>query len=126
MPHKEPAKRTGSQNRALHQYFTMLAEELNNAGYNVQLVLKETVEIDWTPRIVKEVLWRRTQSIILDKTSTTELNKQEDITRVYEHLNRHISAKFGIHVPFPSLELGAHDRAPMHKDETHYQNNQRL
>jgi hypothetical protein len=108
--------RTEQQNRALHKYFDLLAQELNGAGFNVQLVLKEKVDIDWTPSLVKEVLWRSAQRIILGKESTTQLAKQEDIDRVYDHLNRHLSEKFGVHVEFPSTELGYADTAPLKKD----------
>jgi len=109
----KPAPRTEQQNKALHLYFDHLATALNDAGYNVQLVLKEKVDIDWNGPLVKEVLWRSAQKVILGKASTTELSKQEDIDRVYEHINRHISEKFGVHVPFPSHEPGYADTAPL-------------
>jgi hypothetical protein len=109
----KPAPRTEQQNRALHLYFTQLADALNDAGFNVQLVLKEKVEIDWNKELIKDILWRTAQNAILGKASTTELSKQEDIDRVYDHLNRHISEKFGIHVPFPSHPPGYWDSAPL-------------
>ena len=96
-----PKPRTPTQNNALHLYFELLAEELNQAGYTVQLVLKEKMDLDWDKEKIKELLWRPAQHAILGKKSTTELSKQMDIDRVYDHLNRHISEKFGIHVGFP-------------------------
>lgn len=96
--------RTSQQNNALHLYYDLLAKELNGAGFTVQLVLKEKIDLDWTPSMVKELLWRTAQKALTSKDSTTELNKQEEITLIYEHLNRHISEKFGVHVPFPSIE----------------------
>jgi hypothetical protein len=98
---QQPKKRTEQQNRALHKLFELWAEELNNAGYTVQLVLSKKMELDWDASKVKELLWRPAQQAILGKRSTTELAKQEDIDKVYEHLNRHLSEKFYIHVPFP-------------------------
>ena len=98
------SKRSDRQNRALHKYFSLLAEALNDGGFNVQLVLKEKVEIDWTPEMCKEILWRTAQRVILKKESTTELAKGNDIDVVYSHLNRHLSEKFGLHVPFPAFE----------------------
>lgn len=100
----QPKQRTDTQNRALHLWFTLLAEELNNSGYTVQLVLKEKIDLDWDSGKVKELLWRPAQIAILGKGSTTELSKQMDIDKVWEHLNRHIGEKFGIHVPFPHQE----------------------
>lgn len=93
--------RTDSQNRALHLFFQLLADELNNAGYSVRLVLEKKMEVDWTPRLIKELLWRPAQIAILGKASTTELYKSKDIDVVWEHLNRHLGEKFGVHVPFP-------------------------
>ena len=108
-----PVARTEQQNRALHVYFTQVAEALNDAGYTVQMVLKEKMELDWTLDMVKELLWRAAQQAILKKKSTTELKKQGDIDKVYDHLNRHLSEKFQIHVPFPSHEIGYWQKAPL-------------
>lgn len=96
-----PKPRTAQQNRALHLWFEMLAQEFNGAGYTVQLVLSKKIDLDWDKGKIKELLWRPAQQAILGKKSTTELSKQEDIDRVYEHLNRHLAEKFELHVPFP-------------------------
>lgn len=109
-PTKEREKRTYHQNRALHLWFEMVAQELNAAGYTVQLVLKEKVDIDWDKDKVKELLWRTAQQAITGKKSTTELWKTEDIDKIYEHLNRHLGEKFGVHIPFPTHEIGYHDK----------------
>ena len=102
-----PKPRTEQQNRALHLYFQLLADEFNQAGYTVQLVLSKKMDLDWTKDSVKELLWRPAQQAILGKTSTRDLFKQEEIDLIYEHLNRHISEKFFIHVPFP-VDLEKH------------------
>lgn len=111
------AKRTAQQNKALHAYFRMLANALNDAGFSVQLVLQKDVELTWTTDMVKELLWRPTQKALTQAKSTKQLRKQEDIDLVYEHLNRHISEHFGIHIPFPSMGPGFYDTAP-EKDDT--------
>ncbi len=97
-----PKSRTSTQNSALHLWFKLLADEMNQAGYTVQLVLAQKMDLDWDKDKVKELLWRPAQQAILKKKSTTELSKIEDIDKVWEHLNRHIGEKFGLHVPFPS------------------------
>ena len=94
--------RTGQQNRALHLWFELLAREFNDAGYDVQAVIKEKIGIDWNKELVKDLLWRTAQERILKKKSTTELKKSEDIDLVWEHLNRHLGEKFGVHVDFPN------------------------
>lgn len=95
--------RTQRQNNALHKYFELVAEALNNAGYGVQTVLKKTMEISWSKSLVKDLLWRHAQNKLLDKRSTTMLTTK-DIDRVYDELNRFLGEKFGITEPFPSLE----------------------
>lgn len=97
----DPKPRTSTQNNSLHLWFELLANALNDAGYTVQLVLKEKIDIDWDKEKVKELLWRPAQKAILGKKSTTELSKLEDIDKVYDHLTRHMGEKFGLHVPFP-------------------------
>lgn len=110
---KQKPKRTNQQNKALHVFFTLLAQELNESGQSVQLVLKEKMELIWTPSMVKELLWRPAQRAILKKKSTKDLKKQEEIDLIYDHLNRHLGEKFGVHVDFPSHEIGYADRAPL-------------
>ena len=99
---EEVKKRTSKQNRALHLYFRLVAEALNDAGFDMRRVLKEEIEIPWSPDMVKKYLWKSVQEIELGKQHTAELNSDE-IDVVWETLNRHL-AKFGIAEPFPSIE----------------------
>jgi len=99
----EPKQRTKQQNKALHKYFTILAEELNAAGLDMRKVLKPEVEIPWTTQSVKNCLWRPLMQIMVDQISTTDM-ETKDITLIYETLNRHLSTKFGISTYFPSVE----------------------
>jgi hypothetical protein len=96
-------QRTQQQNRALHLFYTMLAEELNNAGLDQRKVLKPSIDIPWTLESVKNQLWRPIQEAMLSKKSTTEL-ESKDIDKVYEVLMRHLGQSFGITVMFPSEE----------------------
>lgn len=96
------SKRTLSQNSALHVYFQLIADELNGAGLPIKATLEHyDVDLDWSSESVKSLVWRPIQKALLGKRSTTELKKQQDIDRVYEHINRFLSEQFGIHVPFP-------------------------
>lgn len=98
----EDKKRTLTQNKALHKYFSLLAEALNDAGLDMKKVLKEETEIPWNSYNVKEHLWRPIQVIVDNVDSTTELTTSS-VSEVYDVLSRHISSKFGINVEFPSL-----------------------
>jgi len=96
--------RTLKQNNALHKYFEMLAEELNNAGYDVKKTLSSKLEHPWNAELIKELIWRPVQEACLGKKSTTELSKQKDIDVIYDVINKHMGENFGIYVPFPSEE----------------------
>lgn len=96
-------QRTLQQNKALHKYFELLAQELNLAGYDMKRTLKESVDIPWNGATVKEYLWKPIQSAQLMKPSTTELTTKE-IDTIYDTLNRHLAEKTGVHVGFPSSE----------------------
>ena len=96
-------QRTIQQNRALHLWFTLLAETLNSAGLDMRTVLKPSIDISWTSTNIKEYLWRPVQYHLLKKKSTRNLTKSE-IDPVWNEINRFLSEKHCIHVPFPSLE----------------------
>jgi hypothetical protein len=100
---EEKYQRTIQQNKAMHKYFTLLAEELNNAGLDMKKVLKPAVDIDWTPDAIKTYLWKPVQKVMYQTTSTTELDTKQ-VSQIYETLNRHLAEKFGLSVRFPSNE----------------------
>jgi len=91
--------RTLQQNKALHKFFSILAGVLNNSGQEIVKVIK--VDTAWSDASVKELLWRPVMIQQLDKKSTTKLNKDE-VSKVYDTLNRALSIKCGVSVPFPS------------------------
>jgi len=96
-------KRTSLQRKALQLYCKMLADELNDAGLDMKKVLKPEIDIPWTMESVKNFLWRPIQEAMFDKESTTELNTDE-VTKVYEVLNRHTAQKLGVGLRFPSID----------------------
>jgi len=95
--------RTPQQNKALHKYFDMLADVLNEAGLDQRVVLKPGIDIPWSRDSIKEQLWRPIQLAMTGKESTTELDTKEP-SQIYETLNRHLAAKLGVHVEFPNDE----------------------
>lgn len=97
-------QRTSQQNKALHAYFQLVSEALNDAGLDMKAVLKPSVDINWSPMTVKDFLWRPVQTLQLGKRSTTEMNTK-DIDVIYDTINRHLSEKFNLHIPFPSNEI---------------------
>lgn len=101
--HKET--RTSRQNRALHLYFDLLSEALNDGGFDMRVVIKKDVDIPFTPETVKSHLWKPIMEAYLEKSSTTKLRTNE-ISAVYEILNRHIGERTGVSVQFPNFDYG--------------------
>jgi len=93
--------RSGQQNRALHKYFSMLADKLNEAGLDMRKTLREDVEMPWSADLVKDFMWRPLQKAMFDVDSTAKM-KRADYTKVYEVLNRHTASKLGVSVAWPS------------------------
>ena len=96
-------KRTTQQNRALYLYFTLLAEALNDSGYDMKAVIRKEVDIPWTSETVKSHLWKPIQKDFLKQYSTTELTTKQ-IDEVYDVVNRVVGERTGVHIPFPSIE----------------------
>lgn len=96
-------QRTDQQRKSIEVYCRELATALNDAGLDQRAVLaqmREGVEIPWNQDTVKDTLWRRIQVAILGKESTTKLNADE-VSRVYDVLNRWTGQTFGVSVQFP-------------------------
>jgi hypothetical protein len=99
---KKKGTRTNKQNSALHLFLRKLADALNDAGLDMKAVLKPEVEIPWSDSAAKEYLWKPVQKAMLGKESTKELETDE-VSKVYDTLNRHLASKFGVSVPFPEI-----------------------
>jgi len=100
---RKAKQRTDQQRKAIEVYCRELAKTLNDAGLDQRAVfakMKEGVDIPWSQDTVKDTLWRRIQVAILGKESTTKLNADE-VTRVYDTLNRWTGTTFGIAIQFP-------------------------
>lgn len=96
-------QRTSQQNKAMHQFFKMLAKAFNDAGCDQRAVMakmKEGVEVPWSEEAVKSVIWKGIQDAILGKDKTSELTPEE-VSKVYEVVNRFTTDRFNVHVPFP-------------------------
>ncbi len=106
----ERSKRTTLQNRAIHKYCANLAKALNDAGYDMRRTIKPEIDIPWAMDTAKEHLWRTIQKAQLGKDSTTQLETNE-VSLVYETLNRHMASKFGITVPFPDRHWQLYETA---------------
>jgi hypothetical protein len=101
--HKEKG-RTDQQRKAIEVFCSLLADEFNKAGLDKRAVfakLREGVEIPWDQGGVKNDIWRLIQIAAIGKESTTDLHTDE-VSKVYELVNRFTAERLGVHVPFPS------------------------
>lgn len=93
--------RTSAQNNALHVYCRLLGEKLNDSGFDMKRIIKQEVDIPWSPSLVKEYLWKPIQKIVANEDSTAKVGS-DDYHNTYSVLSRHLSDKFGVFVEFPS------------------------
>jgi len=104
--------RTLTQNSALHLLFTQLANELNEKGLDMRAIIRDDIEISWTPYSIKEYLWRPLQKLLIGKQSTTKLNRSKEIDLIYDNLNRILIERTQGEIslpPFPSIETLEND-----------------
>ena len=99
---KTGKQRTLTQNRALHKFCSMLAEQLNDAGYDFRTFVKEGYPVPFNESLVKEHLWRPIQKAVTGKESTTKPETHE-YSKIYDVLNQKL-AEHGVFVPWPSKE----------------------
>ena len=97
-------KRTTQQNRALHKWFALLAEQLNLAGYDIKKTLSQNIEHPWTPTLIKELLFRPTMKSYMSKLSTTKLTTKE-IDPILDVITKYLGENLGLDCPpFPSID----------------------
>ena len=101
--------RTSQQNRALHKYCQMVADDMNAAGYDAQTVISLPIQL--TGAIVKDQIFKAIMNgMNTDLESTTELTKSGDdeggisVPDVVQTMQKALAEKFGITTPFPSEE----------------------
>jgi hypothetical protein len=95
-----PKKRSLSQNRALHLYFNMLSEQLNNAGYTFVNIMG--IETHYTPELIKEMIWKPLQLSLYNIKSTSKINTKQ-INEIIDIFSLHFGEK-GIYIEFPNYQ----------------------
>lgn len=93
--------KSDAQTRALHLFYTLLADEFNEKGLDIKTVLSKNVEHPWTKDLVKELIWKKVQKSYVGKKSTTQLTTDE-VDKIFNVINKFIGETWGIHIPFPS------------------------
>jgi hypothetical protein len=97
--------RTLQQNKALHKFFVLICEQLNELGmeFNYTGVKGKDISLRYTPELVKNFFWRPIQMALFNFESTTKLTTQE-MNEVIDVIIKFFSDK-GIVIEFPSIDL---------------------
>lgn len=98
--------RTVQQNRAMHCWIHMVAEELRRQGVDMRDFISKPVLAD--DHIVKEFIWKRLLHDVYGKDSTTEQTTVET-QEIYDTLNKFFGEGVGgrcepFHIDWPSSE----------------------
>lgn len=99
--------RTSAQNRALHLWFTQLAQALNEKNFDMRAVIRQDVNIEWSGATIKEYLFKPLLKARFGKKSTTQLFKSGELDDLYDIINKVIIERTGgeVEVPmFPSFD----------------------
>ena len=100
----KPYKKTRSsqQNRALHLFFSMVSDALNEMGLEFTFIGVKGLELQvmYTPLIVKDFLWRPIQKALFDIESTKELTTDQ-INKILDVIVKFF-AEQGTGLTFPS------------------------
>jgi len=93
--------RSGQQNKALHLFYSQLAESLTDLGYEFNYVgiTGEIIAIPYSKDIIKEFVWRPIQKTMFNIESTTKINTVQ-INQILDVLAVHYS-EVGIPINFP-------------------------
>jgi hypothetical protein len=95
---------TDNQRKATWLYLTQKAEQLNDAGLDVRMVMKPTYNIPWTKEMLHDNLWIPVQKAMYGTHSMTALTKHQ-VSKIFEVIERELGEKHGLeHVPFPNDE----------------------
>jgi len=96
--------RTTQQNRALHLYFTMIAEQLNELGlqYQYTSIVGEIFELRYTTELVKEYVWRPLQVALFKIERTKKINTQQ-INEIIDVITLFFSER-GVDLRFPNID----------------------
>jgi hypothetical protein len=96
--------RTTKQNSALHLFFTIITNQLNEMGleYNYIGLKGQIIGTRYNTNIVKEFLWRPIQKTLFDIHSTKEINTIQ-INEIIDVLSKWFGEK-GVYIEFPNIE----------------------
>ena len=99
-------KRSLPQNNAMYLFFKKLAAKLNDSGFDKRMVFEKMSKgffIGWSSNCVKQDMWKPIMVACTGKESTAKLDKEE-VSKIYENVNKFTTERLGFHEPFPSID----------------------
>jgi len=98
-------QRTVQQQKAIEVFCKMLADTLNDAGFDMQAVFDvKSVSVPWSQETVKDILFKPIAKALFSVDSTVNLERG-DCGRVHEVLCRQLATSLGVTCPeWPSKE----------------------
>jgi len=100
-------QRTDQQRKAIEVFCKMLADTLNDSGFDMQAVFKvKNVSVPWSQETVKDCLFRPIGVALFGKESTADLERG-DCSRIHNILCKQLGESLGLVIPeWPSKERG--------------------
>jgi hypothetical protein len=97
--------RTLRQNKAMHKYFTMVSQHLNdlNIEFTYEGLKNDSFTMPYTPQLVKDFFWRPIQRTLYGIESTTKLERDQ-LDKIIDVISNFF-AKKGVYVEFPTKDL---------------------
>jgi len=97
-------QRTSQQNRAIHKHCELVAKEAQDTGITFTEFIRRRPQLEmyWTLERVKS-LWQEAAFHMYGTRKTSRL-QTEQVTVVYDVVNKALGEIMGFNVPFPSLE----------------------
>lgn len=96
--------RSSLQNKALHKYFLIIVDALNELGMEFQYFgLKgQVLETRYTTTIVKNQFWRQLQITMFDIESTKDINTKQ-MNEIIDVIDKFFAER-GVYVQFPDKD----------------------
>ena len=96
--------RSARQNRALHMFFTIMSQNLNDMGleFTYQGLNVDMISMRYTPEIVKLYFWKPIQLTLFNESSTTKINTQQ-INEILDVIIKFFGER-SVLIEFPSME----------------------
>ena len=94
--------RTVLQNSALHLFYTILSDQMNELGMEFHYTGIKGMELTmmWTPLLIKEFIWKPIQIAMFNIESTTKLTT-DNINQILDVLTKYFGES-GVPIEFPS------------------------